>query len=132
MALVKCETVRELKAALVSLPDDAPLATLYDWGEGKKYGVTVHGMHTHDDNCDSTNCSLPGHVVLDIDPRPLAVGVATGGGLPIGGTFVINAGDGSSDPIPFDATDERKQAAYEQAKSRASVADKSKFPDVPF
>jgi hypothetical protein len=148
MALVKCETVGELITALEDgLPWDAPLATLYDWGADVKYGVMVHGLHDVPDDEDDP---LVGYVVLDIDPAPDTIppppavcdvkaersGPLTAqvpiGASPTGGTFVINAGDGTSDPLPFDASDEQKQAAYEQAKSRSSAADKSKFPDVQF
>lgn len=67
---IECRTVGELLATLSTLPPDAPVATLYDWGADVKRGVTVHGAHTCDADCDQYDCSLAGCVVLDIDPRP--------------------------------------------------------------
>lgn len=64
------KTVGELRAALADLPANAPIATLYDWGADVKYGLTVLGTHTCGSDCDKHDCSLSGHVVLDIDPRP--------------------------------------------------------------
>lgn len=67
----RCETVRDLIIALCSsqIPLDAPLATLYDWGAGLKFDVTVHGMHQCDHYCDQYDCPMVGHLMLDIDPR---------------------------------------------------------------
>lgn len=67
----KTTTVGELIEALQNLPADAPIATLYDWGAGLDYGVTVHGMHVCDTDCNEYHCSLFDHAVLDINPRPV-------------------------------------------------------------
>lgn len=51
-------------------------------------------------------------------------------GEAMAGSFTVHAGDGVSDPVPYDASPQIILAAFEQAKSRSTVRNKSKFPGL--